>query len=60
MASERFGCHQVLWLSGDDEKLTEVGVMNIFVLWRDQQGGEGNVGEEQIFVEFLRTTNKNI
>uniref|UniRef100_A0A914MZS0 branched-chain-amino-acid transaminase n=1 Tax=Meloidogyne incognita TaxID=6306 RepID=A0A914MZS0_MELIC len=31
--AENMGCHQVLWLSGDDEKITEVGVMNYgFVL----------------------------
>ncbi|KAI6240022.1 Branched-chain-amino-acid transaminase [Aphelenchoides fujianensis] len=34
------GCQQVLWLYDDDEKLTEVGTMNIFVLWKNEQGEE--------------------
>lgn len=33
------GCQQVLWLFGEDEKLTEVGTMNIFVYWTNEQGG---------------------
>jgi len=32
------GCQQVLWLYDNDEKLTEVGTMNIFVLWKNEQG----------------------
>ncbi|XP_033025412.1 branched-chain-amino-acid aminotransferase, mitochondrial [Lacerta agilis] len=32
------GCQQVLWLYGDDHQITEVGTMNIFVFWKDQQG----------------------
>ncbi|KAL8176790.1 UNVERIFIED_CONTAM: Branched-chain-amino-acid aminotransferase, mitochondrial [Gekko kuhli] len=32
------GCQQVLWLYGDDHQLTEVGTMNIFMFWKDQQG----------------------
>jgi branched-chain amino acid aminotransferase len=33
------GCQQVLWLFDEDEKLTEVGTMNIFVYWTNEQGG---------------------
>jgi len=28
--AEKHGCHQVLWLYGPDEEITEVGAMNIF------------------------------
>nr|XP_056719363.1 branched-chain-amino-acid aminotransferase, mitochondrial [Euleptes europaea] len=31
-------CQQVLWLYGDDHQVTEVGTMNIFMFWKDQQG----------------------
>uniref|UniRef100_A0AC34F3P3 Branched-chain-amino-acid aminotransferase n=1 Tax=Panagrolaimus sp. ES5 TaxID=591445 RepID=A0AC34F3P3_9BILA len=34
------GCQQVLWLYDKDEKLTEVGTMNIFMYWRNEQGEE--------------------
>uniref|UniRef100_A0A915P744 Branched-chain-amino-acid aminotransferase n=1 Tax=Meloidogyne floridensis TaxID=298350 RepID=A0A915P744_9BILA len=37
IASE-FGCQQVLWLSGEDQKLTEVGSMNIFLYWINEEG----------------------
>lgn len=33
-------CQQVLWLYGDDHQITEVGTMNIFVFWKNEQGGE--------------------
>lgn len=32
------GCHQVLWLYGDAHELTEVGVMNIFMLHMKENG----------------------
>ncbi|XP_044303844.1 branched-chain-amino-acid aminotransferase, mitochondrial isoform X2 [Varanus komodoensis] len=32
------GCQQVLWLYGDDHQVTEVGTMNIFMFWKNQQG----------------------
>ncbi|GMT06466.1 hypothetical protein PENTCL1PPCAC_28640, partial [Pristionchus entomophagus] len=32
------GCQQVVWLSGENEEITEVGTMNIFVLWKNEQG----------------------
>lgn len=34
----KHGCHQVLWLYGDDHQLTEVGVMNIFMLYINDNG----------------------
>uniref|UniRef100_A0A914PW75 Branched-chain-amino-acid aminotransferase n=1 Tax=Panagrolaimus davidi TaxID=227884 RepID=A0A914PW75_9BILA len=34
------GCQQVLWLYDSDEKLTEVGTMNIFMYWKNEQGEE--------------------
>jgi len=32
------GCRQVLWLFGEEERLTEVGTMNIFIFWRNESG----------------------
>ncbi|XP_061703008.1 branched-chain-amino-acid aminotransferase, mitochondrial isoform X2 [Syngnathoides biaculeatus] len=32
------GCQQVLWLYGDDEEITEVGTMNLFIYWTNQNG----------------------
>uniref|UniRef100_A0A8C8SU10 Branched-chain-amino-acid aminotransferase n=1 Tax=Pelusios castaneus TaxID=367368 RepID=A0A8C8SU10_9SAUR len=34
----RAGCQQALWLYGDDHQITEVGTMNIFLFWTDEQG----------------------
>lgn len=34
------GCQQVLWLFGDDHQLTEVGTMNLFVYWINENGEE--------------------
>ncbi|XP_066483488.1 branched-chain-amino-acid aminotransferase, mitochondrial [Tiliqua scincoides] len=31
-------CQQVLWLYGDDHQITEVGTMNIFLFWKNEQG----------------------
>lgn len=31
-------CEQVLWLYGDDQQLTEVGTMNIFIHWINEDG----------------------
>lgn len=33
------GLQQVLWLYGEDHQLTEVGTMNIFMLFINDQGG---------------------
>ena len=35
-AAENHDCHQVLWLSGDDHKVTEVGAMNILFIIRNK------------------------
>uniref|UniRef100_H2ZG12 Branched-chain-amino-acid aminotransferase n=1 Tax=Ciona savignyi TaxID=51511 RepID=H2ZG12_CIOSA len=32
------GCQQVLWLYGDDHQVTEVGTMNVFVYWINENG----------------------
>ncbi|XP_077357667.1 branched-chain-amino-acid aminotransferase, cytosolic isoform X2 [Festucalex cinctus] len=34
------GCQQVLWLYGEDHQITEVGTMNIFVHWINEDGEE--------------------
>uniref|UniRef100_A0A0N5BXF5 Branched-chain-amino-acid aminotransferase n=1 Tax=Strongyloides papillosus TaxID=174720 RepID=A0A0N5BXF5_STREA len=32
------GCQQVLWLSGENEEVTEAGTMNFFVYWKNEKG----------------------
>lgn len=34
------GLQQVLWLYGPDHQVTEVGTMNIFVLYVNENGGK--------------------
>uniref|UniRef100_A0AAY4D4X2 Branched-chain-amino-acid aminotransferase n=2 Tax=Denticeps clupeoides TaxID=299321 RepID=A0AAY4D4X2_9TELE len=34
----RQGCQQVLWLYGDQEEITEVGTMNLFIYWTTKSG----------------------
>ena len=36
--AEKRGCQQVLWLFGEDHQLTEVGAMNLFTYWINEQG----------------------
>jgi len=38
----RQGCQQVLWLYGDNEEITEVGTMNLFIYWTTEKGGESS------------------
>lgn len=38
MEAEANGYDQILWLFGGDHELTEVGTMNLFVLWRTPGG----------------------
>lgn len=38
MESAKQGCNQVLWLSGVDQQVTEVGTMNFFVYWTNDKG----------------------
>jgi len=37
-AAEKEGCEQVLWVFGEDQEITEVGAMNIFILLRSETG----------------------
>lgn len=46
MAS-KLGYNQVLWLFGPNHELTEVGAMNIFVVYINEQGGKN------IFVHLI-------
>lgn len=39
MKAAKVGCQQNLWLQGEDLALTEVGSMNIFVFWENENGG---------------------
>lgn len=32
------GCHQLLWLFGEDRQITEVGAMNVFIFYKNQNG----------------------
>ncbi|KAK0148694.1 Branched-chain-amino-acid aminotransferase, cytosolic [Merluccius polli] len=32
------GCQQVLWLYGEQEEITEVGTMNLFIYWTTENG----------------------
>ncbi|XP_036156947.1 branched-chain-amino-acid aminotransferase, cytosolic isoform X3 [Myotis myotis] len=34
------GCQQVLWLHGEDNQITEVGTMNLFLYWINEDGEE--------------------
>ncbi|XP_058511811.1 branched-chain-amino-acid aminotransferase, cytosolic [Ochotona princeps] len=34
------GCQQVLWLYGSDNQITEVGTMNLFLYWVNEDGEE--------------------
>eukprot|EP00731_Ephydatia_muelleri_P007044 Em0003g1292a len=36
--AETKGCNQVLWLLGEDRQVTEVGTMNVFFHWTNEQG----------------------
>lgn len=34
------GCQQVLWLYGEEDQITEVGTMNLFLYWINEDGEE--------------------
>ncbi|XP_067875976.1 branched-chain-amino-acid aminotransferase, cytosolic-like isoform X1 [Heterodontus francisci] len=36
--AQKQGCQQVLWLYGDEHEITEVGTMNLFIYWKNEQG----------------------
>lgn len=38
--AEQHGCHQCLWLFGDDHEITEVGAMNLFILLKRDDGSK--------------------
>ena len=33
---------QILWLLGDERKITEAGAMNFFIVVKREDGGKGN------------------
>ncbi|CAD6187042.1 unnamed protein product [Caenorhabditis auriculariae] len=33
-------CHQVMWLQGKEQLVTEAGAMNLFMFWKNEQGEE--------------------
>jgi branched-chain amino acid aminotransferase len=38
LAAKEHGCSQILWLYGEDHQITEVGAMNIFFLFKKDNG----------------------
>lgn len=38
-AQKKYNCQQVLWLNGEEQTITEVGTMNVFVFWTNEKGG---------------------
>ncbi|KAL4658307.1 branched-chain-amino-acid aminotransferase, cytosolic-like isoform X3 [Arapaima gigas] len=36
--ANKLGCQQVLWLYGEQEEITEVGTMNLFIYWTTESG----------------------
>ncbi|KAK3804118.1 hypothetical protein RRG08_056779, partial [Elysia crispata] len=48
-ALKNHNCQQVLWLYGEDQQLTEVGTMNLFVYWINENG------EEELITPTLET-----
>eukprot|EP00102_Acyrthosiphon_pisum_P015790 XP_008186504.1 PREDICTED: branched-chain-amino-acid aminotransferase, cytosolic [Acyrthosiphon pisum] len=36
--ASKLGCHQMLWLYGEDRQITEVGAMNVFIFYINQNG----------------------
>ena len=38
-AVTKHNAQQVLWLYGDDHMVTEVGTMNMFMFWKNENGG---------------------
>ena len=47
--ANEYGCQQALWLYGEEHNLTEVGAMNLFTLWINEQGG---IVEDEIKVYY--------
>ncbi|EMP25020.1 Branched-chain-amino-acid aminotransferase, cytosolic, partial [Chelonia mydas] len=45
------GCQQVLWLYGEDHQITEVGTMNLFLYWENEDGGI--VGEFKVSERYI-------
>ena len=48
------GCQQVLWLYGEDNQITEVGTMNLFLYWINEDGG--NVLRCQLVAFFFSSS----
>ncbi len=48
------GCQQVLWLSGKDEKITEVGSMNLFALWINENGGKSTIALKRLYQMYRK------
>ncbi|XP_040293449.1 branched-chain-amino-acid aminotransferase, cytosolic-like isoform X1 [Bufo bufo] len=38
--AQDYGCQQVLWLYGEDQQITEVGTMNLFLFWTNENGDQ--------------------
>lgn len=56
LASES-GCHQMLWLFGEDRQITEVGAMNVFIFYKTKSGGNIKIHAQQIIIFKPRLIN---
>lgn len=36
--ASKLGCHQMLWLFGEDRQITEMGAMNVFIYYKNNNG----------------------
>lgn len=54
------GHHQVLWLFGPDHELTEVGAMNIFMVYINDQGGKHKPYYFVLKVSYMHNANNLI
>ena len=38
MEAAKLGIQQILWLLGEEHRVTEVGTMNLFMFWKNEKG----------------------
>ncbi|CAD5122078.1 unnamed protein product [Dimorphilus gyrociliatus] len=51
-AAKKHNCQQILWLYGKEEQLTEVGTMNIFMMWKNEEGGN-NLSKIKKYLDII-------
>lgn len=55
-----YGCQQVLWLYGDDHQITEVGTMNVFLHWINENGGNDHLQQTSFLFKFKAVQSRAI